>query len=567
MRGFKNKVLARTKNHDKGVLSLKRKDSVDKKSDKKDSKSNEKQDKSSRVEQATPLSKPISSPSLVVTPSPVIYASPPGVAETMPGDLVLPAKHGPKGSAFERLQVTPKDVTLSETMKTPKRHSSSRFRISESRELEKLPSFQEVSPPNRQDLFLRKLDQCNVIFDFADAAGDIKSKEIKRVALHELLDYVANNRGVITEPLYGKVVTMFCNNLFRPIPPPVNPIGEIFDPEEDEPVLEVAWPHLQVVYEFFLRFLESPDFNTNVTKQYIDHQFILQLLELFDSEDPRERDFLKTTLHRIYGKFLNLRSFIRRSINNVFFHFVYESERFNGIAELLEILGSIINGFALPLKDEHKMFLGRVLIPLHKPKTLSMYHPQLAYCIVQFLEKDPSLTEEVILGLLRYWPKINSPKEVMLLNEIEDIFEVMEPSEFVKIQVPLFHQLAKSVAERALYFWNNEYFCNLVSDNVNTILPIMFTALYENSQNHWNRTIHGMIYHALKIFMEISPALFDELTSEYKIMQDELRSREQGRQLMWQRVETAARKRISSGLVKDPMTPDTEVGLGKLQLA
>lgn len=122
---------------------------------------------------------------------------------------------------------------------------------------------------------------------------------------------------------------------------------------------------------------------------------MLQLLELFDSEDPRERDFLKTTLHRIYGKFLNLRSYIRRSINNVFFQFAYETERFNGIAELLEIMGSIINGFALPLKEEHKLFLTRVLIPLHKVKSLSMYHPQLAYCIVQFLEKDSSLTEDV----------------------------------------------------------------------------------------------------------------------------------------------------------------------------
>jgi hypothetical protein len=119
------------------------------------------------------------------------------------------------------------------------------------------------------------------------------------------------------------------------------------------------------------------------------------LLDLFDSEDPRERDFLKTTLHRIYGKFLNLRSYIRRSINNVFFQFMYETERHNGIAELLEILGSIINGFALPLKEEHKLFLTRVLLPMHKVKSLSMYHPQLAYCIVQFLEKDSSLTEDV----------------------------------------------------------------------------------------------------------------------------------------------------------------------------
>lgn len=65
----------------------------------------------------------------------------------------------------------------------------------------------------------------------------------------------------------------------------------------------------------------------------------VQLLELFDSEDPRERDILKTTLHRLYGKFLNLRAFIRRSINNIFLQFVYETERFNGIAELLEIIG------------------------------------------------------------------------------------------------------------------------------------------------------------------------------------------------------------------------------------
>lgn len=135
--------------------------------------------------------------------------------------------------------------------------------------------------------------------------------------------------------------------MFRTLPPQVNPAGDAFDPEEDEPVLENAWPHLQIVYEFLLRFIESPDFNTTISKKFIDQKFVLQvccgtkyqLLELFDSEDPRERDFLKTTLHRIYGKFLNLRAFIRRSINNAFFLFVYEDERHSGIAEMLEILG------------------------------------------------------------------------------------------------------------------------------------------------------------------------------------------------------------------------------------
>ena len=107
-------------------------------------------------------------------------------------------------------------------------------------------------------------------------------------------------------------------NLFRTLPPSDNPD---FDPEEDDPTLEASWPHLTLVYEFFLRFLESPDFQPSIGKKVIDQKFVLQLLELFDSEDPRERDFLKTVLHRIYGKFLGLRAFIRKQINNFFLRF------------------------------------------------------------------------------------------------------------------------------------------------------------------------------------------------------------------------------------------------------
>lgn len=79
---------------------------------------------------------------------------------------------------------------------------------------------------------------------------------------------------------------------------------------------------MQLVYDLFLRVLEAPDFQPNVAKRYIDQKFVLNLLDLFDSEDPRERDLLKTTLHRIYGKFLGLRAFIRKQINNVFYRYV-----------------------------------------------------------------------------------------------------------------------------------------------------------------------------------------------------------------------------------------------------
>lgn len=84
------------------------------------------------------------------------------------------------------------------------------------------------------------------------------------------------------------------------------------------------------------------------------------------------------------------------------FRFIFEDEHYNGVAELLEILGSIINGFALPLKEEHRVFLQRVLLPLHKVHCLSVYHPQLAYCVVQYLEKDPTLTYDVSRLILQF---------------------------------------------------------------------------------------------------------------------------------------------------------------------
>uniref|UniRef100_A0A8C1MEG8 Serine/threonine protein phosphatase 2A regulatory subunit n=1 Tax=Cyprinus carpio TaxID=7962 RepID=A0A8C1MEG8_CYPCA len=427
----------------------------------------------------------------------------------------------------------------------------------------------DVAPAEQEKLFVQKLRQCCVLFDFlCDPLSDLKWKEVKRAALSEMVEYINHNRSVITEPIYPEVVHMFAVNMFRALPPSSNPTGAEFDPEEDEPTLEAAWPHLQLVYEFFLRFLESPDFQPNIAKKYIDQKFVMQLLELFDSEDPRERDFLKTTLHRIYGKFLGLRAYIRKQINNIFYRFIYETEHHNGIAELLEILGSIINGFALPLKEEHKIFLLKVLLPLHKVKSLSVYHPQLAYCVVQFLEKDSTLTEPVVMALLKYWPKTHSPKEVMFLNELEEILDVIEPSEFVKVMEPLFRQLAKcvssphfQVAERALYYWNNEYIMSLISDNAARILPIMFPALYRNSKSHWNKTIHGLIYNALKLFMEMNQKLFDDCTQQFRAEKNKEKAKLKEREEAWMKIESLARSNPQVSLSRtagDPVEMETD---------
>lgn len=98
--------------------------------------------------------------------------------------------------------------TIPTTNKPPRRQRSSRFRISERPQLEELPSLKSVPQEERNELFLRKLDQCCVLFDFTDAMSDLKSKEIKRTVLTELVEYITTIRNAISENMYHEIIRM-----------------------------------------------------------------------------------------------------------------------------------------------------------------------------------------------------------------------------------------------------------------------------------------------------------------------------------------------------------------------
>lgn len=55
---------------------------------------------------------------------------------------------------------------------------------------------------------------------------------------------------------------------------------------------------------------------------------------------------------------------------------------------------SIINGFALPLKAEHKQFLMKVLIPLHTAKGLALFHAQVGKFLQTILSYQSVITNE-----------------------------------------------------------------------------------------------------------------------------------------------------------------------------
>jgi serine/threonine-protein phosphatase 2A regulatory subunit B' len=124
-----------------------------------------------------------------------------------------------------RLRSGPKD-TIPIVGKPPRKQRSSRFVVTEKVEIERLPPFLGVYPfdnsllsitnlPNketplseRHQLFIKKLHQCRVLFDFNDASAELKGKQIKAQTLHEMLEYITTQRGVITDNVYPEVVNM-----------------------------------------------------------------------------------------------------------------------------------------------------------------------------------------------------------------------------------------------------------------------------------------------------------------------------------------------------------------------
>ena len=100
----------------------------------------------------------------------------------------------------------------------------------------------------------------------------------------------------------------------------------------------------------------------------------VQLLDLFDSEDPRERDFLKTILHRVYGKFLGLRAYIRRQINNIFYRSEPLREPHTDQQHVLQVRTS-----AEPLREPHTdqqhVLQVRTSAEMLSPKRFSIFKP------------------------------------------------------------------------------------------------------------------------------------------------------------------------------------------------
>merc|ERR1712151_1173628 len=89
------------------------------------------------------------------------------------------------------------------------------------------------------------------------------------------------------------------------------------------------------------------------------------------------------------------------------------------------------------------------------------------------------------------------------------------------------------VAERTLFFWNNDYIVKLINQNRQALFPLIIGALYKNSKQHWNSAVHGLTFNVLKLLMEADPALFDVCSAQHRTDEEKEDERESERIKRW----------------------------------
>ena len=100
----------------------------------------------------------------------------------------------------------------------------------------------------------------------------------------------------------------------------------------------------------------------------------------------------------------------------------------HGITELLEIYVPFCNGFAIPLKEDHKLFLFQCILPLIKCPHFVLFQDQWFNVIRMFVSKEAALVRAVLIALLKYMPSSECAECTPFLDSIIEVMELIPTS-------------------------------------------------------------------------------------------------------------------------------------------
>ena len=290
------------------------------------------------------------------------------------------------------------------------------------------------------------------------------------------------------------------------------------------------WMDINLIYELFIKLIENEKCDIQILKQYIKNDFIIKFIQLFSSKIEEEKNILKLILHKLYSKIICRRKFIRNIIGNYLILSNIKLNEYNGVKELLDVMSSIVSGFAIPLRNEHIIFFKNIITPLYKSESCNLYFNNLVNCSILFLEKDRTLSIPLLERILDYFNFQDYNMKISFLDEIKEIFNYCDIDKMKPIIQKLFNTILKCFSEynnelihTALFFFSNQKFIFIIKKYINISFNIIVPKVHYFAQNHWDETIKNHFNNVCQIlrnidYIKYNSALNINLDHEMKLL-------------------------------------------------
>jgi hypothetical protein len=401
--------------------------------------------------------------------------------------------------------------------------------------IEQLPALEAAAEGDFKALFSKKCAECSKLCDFSQSLKDCNSKELKASYLLEFEKLFTKPRFVrIIVPDSVKDFLRMCKlNIGRSYSA-LRIVSSVDCPDN---VLDVAWPHLQLVYNALKSLLLSK-LSSTVTDTKIVSLLVYNTL----SSDERERQAAKECLSSFARNVSGLKqSVIVNSMQHI--------QAGDCSAELLGLIYDLVPDLQLLFPTKFKSFF-RDVVRLHNSFLHAKFSTSLSQCLTRFIRADQTLLNELIRYLATHWPTSGIKKQVTFTDELGSLMENFGEAPIERdAAVLLFQRLSclvldpgVDVAESALSFFIGPGNEATLLQYIDVAMQRMVSNLNACRRDHWNVFIRDDARIALDLLSKANPVLFSEQVQVIKNQRKSHRASESGRVKGWEMVFQTARK-------------------------
>ena len=415
--------------------------------------------------------------------------------------------------------------------------------------IENSKDFDSNRPNEFQPLFLAKLHECEKLIDMSpEKSGDRSAKILLLSQLSKSFQHPNLVRKLTVEAI-EEVIKMVQTNISRDFPPVTSfPPTFLFDRVES--FCDDCWFVLEHVYDVLDAVLRSTHVPHGHLNTSLSHTFIVKLFACFASPDVRERNAVKANLYTIAGRTPDKVMFLFTLIKNAMIDAMSDQPIKWGLPQILELFHDMSSTIPQFTSLSFEFLLKQILIPLHLMTNFAEYYMQLLSSIEVILVRNSNFVDYLIFFLLNHFPIASQKKQMVFLQELDDIvtrfWQVVLPNCAFVLIARLAYLVTSpciDISQRAFMILFSDPVVMLIKQYYCKTAPVLVARATAAARSHWHEAPKNLALCLLQELQRMDPSAFNLITSptgSIRLSYDEQAAQ---RKANWEMIKSASEPR------------------------